>query len=68
MEVISLDFSFVLTCLRVNVLAQAQALTRWIACLPALWSWERSTVLPHIATTSMGRRAATAWVHSTKYY
>ena len=56
MAVISLDFSSVFTCPRVRVLAEAQALTRWMGCLPARLSWERRTVLPSMATTSPGQQ------------
>ena len=37
-----LDFSSVLTWPRVKVLAKAQVLTRWMASLPELRSWEPS--------------------------
>ena len=67
MAVISLDLSSVFTCPRVRVLAEAQALTRWMACLPALLSWERRTVLPSMATTSPGSNSATDWLHSIKH-
>ena len=39
---ILLDFSSVLTWPRVKVLAKAQVLTRWMASLPELRSWEPS--------------------------
>ena len=49
------------------MLTEAQALTKWMAPLPVPLSWERRTVLPSMATTSPGKRSATAWVHSTKH-
>ena len=67
MAVISLDFRSVFTCPKVRVLAEPQALTRWMACLPALLSWERRTVWPSMATTSPGSRSATPWLHSIKH-
>ena len=56
-------------------LAEAQALTKWMACLPARLSWERRTVpsaslrtgLPSMATTSPGSRSATARLQSMKH-
>ena len=67
MAVISLDLRSVFTCPKVRVLAEPQALTRWMACLPALLSWERRTVWPSMATTSPGSRSATPWLHSMKH-
>ena len=63
----SVDFSVVFTCPRVSVLAEAQALTRWMARWPALRSWERRTVLPSMATTSPGIRSDTAWVQAMQH-
>ena len=62
MAVISLDFSSVFTWPRVMELAEAQALTRWMARLPEWRSWQRRTVLPSMATTSPETRSDTAWV------
>ena len=66
MAVISLDCSSVFTYPKVKVLTEAQALTRSIACLPALVSWERRTVLPSMATTSPGSNSATDWLNYMK--
>ena len=38
-----------------------------MARLPALRSWERRTVLPSLATTSLGTRSDTAWVQAMQH-
>ena len=52
---------------RVRVLAEAQALTKWMAYLPTLLSWDRRTVLPSMATTSPGSNSATDRLQSMKH-